>query len=178
MANVIYEKKAINSETGEVLYSNQYQKIFFSNEKGYVFFTHKNSIRIFDDINLPDDITDDEIGKLFKLSKKTYKNTNMLMYRSKNNIKAMQIEHISKLLGVSLRRAQMFVHKMIKYHIMAKVLIKNSEKSYEVQYYLNPLYFFHSKYLNLNLYLLFKNDLDKYLPKWVIAKFCESGKNN
>jgi hypothetical protein len=25
----------------------------------------------------------------------------------------------------------------------------------------------------LNLYLLFRNQLDKYLPKWVISKFME-----
>ena len=44
-----------------------------------------------------------------------------------------------------------------------------SEK--QVQYYMNPIYFFNGKWLSLNLYLLFKVDLDGVLPEWARWKF-------
>jgi len=59
---------------------------------------------------------------------------------------------------------------MIHMQILAKAVIDiGSEK--QVQYYMNPIYFFYGKWLSLNLYLLFKMDLDGVLPEWVRRKF-------
>jgi len=61
---------------------------------------------------------------------------------------------------------------MMDLGIIAKAII-NTNEQIEVQYYLNPLYFISSKYLSPGLYMLFRKQLDKVLPAWVIQKFNE-----
>jgi len=59
---------------------------------------------------------------------------------------------------------------MIRMRILAKVVIDIGSET-QVQYYMNPIYFFNEKWLSLNLYLLFKVDVDGVLPEWVRWKF-------
>ena len=44
----------------------------------------------------------------------------------------------------------------------------------EVHFYVNPIYFFSSNRIPLNLYLIFRKELDKVLPSWVKAKYAEN----
>lgn len=170
---IVYEKSAVNRETGEIISYHKYSMVYYSAEKGYLFFNKRGAVKTFNGIDLPETLKDEDIGKLYKLSKKTFKTTNMLMYRSHNTILPMQAKHIAKTLGITEKYAKMFIRKMINSRIMAKVTVKNSEFPCKIQYYMNPIYFFNGKYLNLNLYLLFKDDLDMYLPQWVKDKFYE-----
>ena len=71
---------------------------------------------------------------------------------------------------MSERCAVIFVNKMIRMRIFAKDVIDiGSEK--QVQYCMNPIYFFNEKWLSLNLYLLFKVDLKEGLAVGVRKRF-------
>lgn len=120
-----------------------------------------------------EELTDADIGKMFKLSKHLQANTNLLVYRSGNNIKPMQIKHIAKLLKISERSCTRFINKIIKLHMMEKTIEKNSKFSFYCcnKYFICPTVFFCGCWLNYNLYIMFKHDLDRILPNWVISKF-------
>lgn len=172
--DVIAKQSLINVTTGEVVKQKEfYIQNKFDTEKGYYFTSQKNRIHIFPQ-NLHEVLTDADVGKLFKLSKQLQANTNLLVYRG-NNIKPMQIKHIAKLLELSERSCVRFINKMVKLRIMVKVVLKNKSFSLLLNnnnyYYFNPSVFFCGCWLNYNLYILFKRDLDRILPNWVISKF-------
>ena len=171
--DVVVKQSLIDTATGEVVKQKEfYVKNKFDAEKGYYFTSQKNRISIFPS-NMHEELTDADIGKMFKLSKHLQANTNLLVYRSGNNIKPMQIKHIAKLLEISERSCVRFINKMIKLHMMEKTIEKNSKLSFYGcnKYFICPTVFFCGCWLNYNLYIMFKRDLDRILPNWVISKF-------
>ena len=88
------------------------------------------------------------------------------------NNEKMNTAKIAGYLRLSPRRTALFLQNMIHRHIIGRVRVRIGN-SQETQYYINPIYFFCGKWLNVNLYFLFRRDLDSILPKWVIQKFSE-----
>jgi hypothetical protein len=169
------EKKITYTDTysGEVLCEKTYKvNSSFDYEKGYLFWNRKNASKTFKDVQFPESMTFDEIGRLTVLTKYIYSNTNMLGYRGNGIVKPFSMSDIGKIIKLSDRYTQRYVKKLIDLGVMARVKITTGNRT-EYQYYINPLYFFSSNWMPLNLYLLFRNQLDKYLPKWVISKFME-----
>ena len=152
--------------------ARQCNKIYFDEEKGYLLRVNRNNLTILDSIGLPTTLTDGDVAKMYRLSLTLHKQGNLLCYRSGNSLKAMNDAKIAKYLGISERKASEFLNRMIQNNIIARVIIVKGN-SRERQYYINPIYFFVGKWLNVNLYLLFKNDLKRILPEWVIAEFEE-----
>ena len=85
-------------------------------------------------------------------------------------IKAMTVERIAAYLNISQRQAAGFLRKMIDWRIIGRVKVQIG-RNFETQYYINPIYFFNGKWLNYNLYFIFKKDLDDILPEWVKIRF-------
>ena len=170
---LVYINTTVDSVTGEVKSKKIKKKVYFDEQQGYLFFSQKNGARTFDGIDLPEDLSDSEIAKLYRLSRKIYKNSNMLAYRTGNNIRAMEIKHIAKAVNMSERCCTIFINKMIRKRILAKAIVEIGDVR-QIQFYMNPIYFFNGKWLSLNLYLLFKSDLDFLLPEWVKLKFNDS----
>ena len=170
---LVYINTAVDSVTGEVKSKKIKKKVYFDEQQGYLFFSQKNGARTFDGIDLPEYLSDSEIAKVYRLSRKIYKNSNMLAYRTGNNIRAMEIKHIAKAINMSERCCTIFINKMIRKRILAKAIVEIGNVR-QIQFYMNPIYFFNGKWLSLNLYLLFKSDLDFLLPEWVKLKFNDS----
>ena len=162
-----------DKSTGEIFHEkDMITGTYFDEEKGYLFWNRKAYAKMFSCVDFPPNVTDAEIGKLTKLAKKIYSNTNMLAYRGNGGVTAHNIETISNVLSITDRQCSIFINKMIRLGIMGKA-------KYEVegkicfQYYLNPIYFFSSNRIPLNLYLIFKDQLDAILPKWVKDKYAD-----
>ena len=170
---LVYINTAVDIVTGEVKNKKIKKKVYFDEQQGYLFFSQKNGARTFEGIDLPEDLSDGEIAKVYRLSRKIYKNSNMLAYRTGNNIRAMEIKHIAKVVNMSDRCCTIFVNKMIRKRILAKAIVEIGNVR-QIQFYMNPIYFFNGKWLSLNLYLLYKSDLDFLLPEWVKLKFNDS----
>lgn len=162
-----------DENTGEV-FSEKIKSIiaYFDDEKGYLFWNRKTFSKMFDDIEFPTDLSDSEIGKLTKLSKNMYSNTNMLAYHGNGGVKPHDIKTIAKMLKISERQSRMFVNKMIKLGILGKAKYE-VENTISYQYYMNPIYYCSSNRIPLNLYLIFKKQLDEVLPEWVKRKYSE-----
>jgi len=144
----------------------------FNPERGYNFKYKSFSIKSYLDIPLPDKFTDSELGKIFRLSRYIYANSNMLGKRSGSYIKPYKQEDILRVLKLKDRQGRAFIRKVIEHKIIRKLEFTEQGKRH-VQFYFNPIYFFSGTYLNLNLFLLFQDELNNHLPPWVITKFLE-----
>lgn len=146
----------------------------FDKEKGYLF---KNSSYYFKGFKLENKllniVTDfNDLGRLLVLAEHTYADTNMIAYYKNKKYYPAGIKEIAEMIRLCERNTKDFLKRMIDLGIIAKAII-NTNEQIEVQYYLNPLYFISSKYLSPGLYMLFRKQLDEYLPQWVIKKFNE-----
>lgn len=170
------ETRLIDRDTGEI-YNSKVHPIapVFHEEKGYLFWPRKSFAKSFLDISFPKELSFKEIGQLTILAKKMCPKTNMLGYRGNGGTRPYNIDKIGAVIGLKSSQSYSFVRKMIRLGVMAEVKIK-SEGSIEIQYYINPIYFFSGNRISLNLYLIFHRQLDKYLPMWVVHKFAEEAR--
>ena len=174
MGELIKQVRFIDEKTGELL--REKKRIVdaaFDEEKGYLFRVRKGGAKSFYDVNYPDEMTFAERGRLATLAKKIWSNTNMLAYRGNGGVKPMTVEQIGEVIQLKPYQTRAFLRKMVRLGVMAKATIEVSGQK-ETQWYISPLYFFSSKYLPLNLYLLFRKQLDGVLPEWVKQKFSEA----
>jgi len=172
MSRKIKINAVVDASSGEVLSkSEQVQNVrYFDDEKGYLFKLNQESIKTFPGCGLPEDLTESETARLYRLSLTMHKGSNLLCYRSGNLTKPMNTSRIAGYLRLTVRRTLLFLQHMIQRRIIGRVKVKIGNTQ-ETQYYLNPLYFFCGKWLSVNLYFLFRRDLDKVLPAWVIERF-------
>lgn len=168
---IIKKTQYINKDTGVVENENvQYIGASFHEEKGYLFWARKNFAKSFVDVDFPHGMTMKERGQMATLSKKMWSTTNMLGYRGNGGVKAYNDEQIGIIIGLKSYQAKSFVRKMIKDGIIAKVTVVTGGDR-KIQYYVNPIYFLGSNRIPLSLYLIFKTQLDRVIPAWVIEKY-------
>lgn len=135
-----------------------------------MFWRSKGSVRSFKSYGLPTSISELETARVYRLSLMLNKASNLICYRTGNAYKPMGVNKIAKHLGISARQATVFLNRMVAERIFAKAKVRFGD-NVDIHYYINPIYFFAGKWLNSNLYFLFKSDLDSVLPKWVVDKF-------
>lgn len=170
---MLKETLYVDSSTGEIKHRS-IQRITpaFDDERGYLFWVRKSFAKSFSDVPFPQEMTDADVGRMARLSKCIWSNTNMLGYRGNKGVRPYDTDKIADVLGISVRQAQRFIRKMIRVGMMAQVTVK-VEGVVETHYYINPIYFFSSNRIPLNLYLIFRRQLDKVLPEWVKKEFAE-----
>lgn len=173
---MIKETRIVDDATGQV-HSCKVQHIAaaFHEEKGYLFWARKSFTKSFLDVPFPKELTHAEIGKLTILAKKIWANTNMLGYRGNGSIKPYSMEQIRKIIDLKPYQTGVFIRKMIYLGILARVYVEVEGKK-ETQFYINPIYFFSSNRIPLNLYLIFRKQLDKVLPEWVKEEYTNTEK--
>lgn len=166
----------VDGQTGEVYYSKEeYQTPAFDEEKGYLFWARKKAAKTFADVTFPQGMNDLEIGRMVRLSKRIWGKTNMLGYRGNGGVRPYNIDQIGEVIGLKSRQTHAFVTKMLKLGILARVVVE-CEGVKETQFYVSPIYFFSGNRIPLNLYLIFREQLDAILPEWVKQRFDEQGK--
>ena len=158
------ETRIVNRETGEVLKKNVHPIApMFDEEKGYLFWPRKSFMKSFLDIDFPGEMSFKELGQMTALAKKMCPKTNMLGYRGNGGTRPYNVDKIGAVVGLKPSQSYSFVRKMIRLGVMAEVKIKTGNKV-EVQYYVNPIYYFSGNRINLNLYLIFHKQLDQHIP--------------
>lgn len=163
----------MDTDTGEIVAQKQ-QGVGkrFDPEKGYLFRNQAGGFSQFYDVPFPEGMTDIEIGKMTRLAQKIWGKTNMLGYRGNGGVKPYDITGISNVINLKERQTYNFINKMVDLGIMARVKIEIAGKT-DYQYYVNPLYYNSSNRIPLNLYLLFREQLDPYIPSWAKKLFIE-----
>ena len=176
---MIKETRVVNEKTGEV-HSTKIQHIAaaFHEDRGYLFWARKSFAKSFSDVDFPAKMTMKERGQMATLAKHMWSGANMLGYRGNGGTRPYSVEQIGEIVRLKPYQGRVFVRKMIRLGVMARVEIK-VEGRQETQFYLNPVYFFSSNRIPLNLYLIFRWQLDAVLPDWVKQEFAgqEKGQN-
>lgn len=163
----------VDEQTGEIV-SRKQQGIGnrFDPEKGYLFRNQAGGFSQFYDVPFPPAMSDIDIGRMTRLAKKMWGTTNMLGYRGNGGVKPYDIDGIAGVIGLEQRQTYSFIKKMINLGVIAKVRIESKGKT-DYQYYVNPLYYNSSNRIPLNLYLLFRSQLDPYIPSWAKKLYIE-----
>jgi hypothetical protein len=168
------ETRLIDTQTGEIVNNKvEYISCSFDEQKGYLFWARKSFSKSFQDVEYPPEMSFKERGQMATLAKRIWSTTNMLGYRGRGGVRPFSIEQIGMIVGLKPYQAAKFVRKMIRVGMIAQVDVR-LEKGRETQYYVNPIYFFSSNRIPLNLYLIFRKQLDAVLPAWVKQKFAEA----
>lgn len=176
-ANIIFNKSIVEKSTGEVISSTAWKgKSRFDADRGYMFRTGQGGLLILPGADLLSVLTEAEAGKLLRLAAALMPDTNCICYRSGNTTKPMQVEQLAKLLHLSERSCRRFISKLLEYRVLGKVYVKVMTAEPDMQfrecrYYINPCYIFCGNWIGRDLYFMFKQDLDKMLPSWVVRKF-------
>lgn len=174
---MIKDIKYVDTDTGEI-YANKQQHVGmqFDEEKGYLFWNRKASNKIFHDVDFPQSLNMKDIGRLTLLSKHIWQDTNLLAYRGNGGIKPHNIKTMANIIQLKERQTKSFIGRLITLGILARVEVETESKKIN-HYYINPIYYCSSKRINLNLYLIFKDSLDRTIPDWVKKKFSEVEKS-
>ena len=161
----------ITDDNGVIVSTKKvYFKDTFDEEKGYLFWNKTGFVKTFQDVELPQSVTKVDIANLFLLSKKVYSTTNMIGYRGNGGVRVMSVEQMAKVIKDTDRHTISFLNRMIGCRVIAKIGVKIGDDTI-TQYYFNPIYFFSSNRLSLNLYLLFQKDLDPFVPEYARQRF-------
>lgn len=170
---IMYKKEQFISNDGEVLNTKVTSyKDRFDNEKGYFLYSNGQSINGKSGVFFPGELSKLDIANLTILSRYLVSNSNLLGYRGNRSMKAMDVEQIAKVINVNKRQGYNFIKKMMEHGMIAKVTIETKE-SINIQYYMNPIYFMNGRNINLNLYILFQNQIEHHIPGWAQKKFEE-----
>jgi predicted transcriptional regulator len=158
----------IDSSTGEVYKETQSEYYSpYQEGKGYNFRYKSLSVKYYQDIDFYM-FKDSELGKLFKLSKFIYKETNLLAIRTNGKVRPLSTQEIQEIVGLSKSRCSEFICKLKNCNILRK---RNINGSFYLVF--NPLMFNSCKYVPKYLYLIFKDILDQIIPEWVQVKYME-----
>lgn len=163
---IVQQTSTIDTDTGEEL-GNKKRKIEIFNEEGLLFWANKYFVKQFSEISLSEHIgTGEDFRRVHILAEKIYKSTNTISVReSTRKVRPADIEDISKMVKLNIRRTKEFLNRMILKQVIAVRIDKVGDIVSE-KYVLNPIFFFSAKRLSPDLYFLFQESLDCYLhPK-------------
>lgn len=160
MARRMEQRRIYDPDTGEVLYDQTKPlSSYLFTDKGYVFHYNRKHTKLYHYKTPPADMTIGEYAYFIQLCKQA-DSTNALRVRKK----PMSMEQIADAIAVSVDRT---------YRLFAKLSRWGMVKKGTSTYYINPVYGFNGKYLTLDLFRLFRADLSKDMPDWVVIRFKE-----
>lgn len=164
-----YEKTTKIDHNGEVI-DEKTRRFYnpFQDGRGYNFKYKSINIKSYLDIPLPECFTDTEVGKVYRLSRHIYSDSNMLAYRSDNRILPLSKEDIRQMVVLHRTKFGPFWNKVLSEKVIRSIVINGLE-----YFCFNPLYFNSTRYLPLYLYIAFQDELRKHLPDWVIKKYLD-----
>jgi len=152
-------------------------------EKGLKFVVQGGSVKIFTQVPIPDELTQQELGRIHILSRHTWKDSNMIGYRGHGGVRPYDIKGISRILGrpeidngirvmkpLAERQTKKFLKKLMDLNIIAQAKVETGGHK-EIQYYFNPLYVFNGDRINHTLYALFNRTLKYYISEYDQRKF-------
>lgn len=160
---------------GEVFNEKEIKMPDRFNDEGYLVPYNKRGSKMFADVPFPERMNDAEIGRTARLAKLMVSTSNMLGYRTGMGIKPYTESQLIDLVKLSPYRGKEYISKMVNVGMMqrTKRIVGDVESE---EFYINPAFFFAGKRLSLNLYLLFRENLDPILSQYAKNQFWEAAR--
>ena len=147
----------------QLLNGEEWKKHRFSLKDGYSFWLTAYAVRSFPNgFELPKELNAAMCGYVYRCAMMLQPNTNVIVKHYKNYDKPLNRETLAEELGISERQFFRFFKIATDKRII---------KEYDHKLYINPLFFIRGRKLSWELYTLFQEDLDAFLPQWVIDRF-------
>jgi hypothetical protein len=140
----------------------------FKDGYGYNFKYKSINIKSYLDNPLPKCFTDAEVGRIYRLSRLIYSDSNLLARRSNNEIKPYTKQELQETIGLHRTKFNPFWRKIISNNIIKPIIL--AKKDF---FCFNPFYFNSTTYLPVYLFIAFQTELTAYLPEWVINKYLD-----
>ena len=171
---MFYKKSTYLNENGEVI-NEKLEKVRVWRDNKYLFRAKNYQSRMYQDVKLKDVVKNNSDRlRIYDLATEIYKDTNIIAYQYKSRQKRIaDIDDISNMIGLSIKKTREFLNRMKKLHIIAE-RIDNVGDTTTIKYIINPLFFSSNKWLSADLYLLFEESLQFHVPEWTRLKFNES----
>ena len=80
---------------------------------------------------------------------------------------------IAQILGIVEKRAREYLARMQKARVLAKIITETGG-SVQISYAFNPVFVNSTKYVPLDLYVAFRDDIDEVIPGWMKDKYKEA----
>jgi hypothetical protein len=165
-----YIKNRSITQDGE-LTKDDYYLIYdpFKEGVGYNFKYRSAFVKNYLGISLPfgeNGFTDIELGRIYRISRLMYSDSNLLASRSNNDIVPVSRDEIQLMLKMHRTKFVPFWKKILEYQILKP--IKYDSGTF---FCMNPLYYNSTTYLPIEIYLAFQDELKDHLPEWVIEKY-------
>jgi hypothetical protein len=169
-----YKQERVITGEGEPVGDPKVKKFYnpFREGRGYNFKYKSAAIKSYLSIELPSAFTDNEYGKLWRLSKKIYSDSNLLAKRVENEIHPLSKPEIMAIVGVHRANFAPFWNKALKYKIIKPVRLGDFE-----YFCFNPLYYNTTTYMPLYLFIAFQDELKEHVPEWVVQKYLNMKEN-
>jgi len=160
----------VDNDTGEVAKIKESENRLWSDEKeGGMILARSYHKKLYNGRGLSGRIEDKgDLLKTYILVEQIVKDTNRI-----GNIKGSGFADesgIAEILGISEKKAREYLSRMIKLRVLGRGLIITGEKS-SVSYIFNPVYVNSGKYVPLELYVAFQEDIDAVIPRWMKLKY-------
>lgn len=157
----VKREQIVDTDTGEVLFARNksLSMYLFHPEKGYMLFHNRLQVKRFVTMEWPEGLTNLELGLIMRLVPHI-----CTANRIANEKGALTAAQIAQALGQSKSRTYRFLKRLIALGMMART---------PQGYFMNPMYLLAGKYVSAELYGLFKDKLNPYLPNWVKEGFGE-----
>lgn len=169
---IIRHSNDFDTETGEEV-NRQEMALpqFFDKDRGYKMLARKQNIRTFPDLPLPKDLTHTDIGHLFVLGRTSLANNGVIGTLYKRGFVPFDDEQMIEYIGfTSAKRGRAWLKRMVAMSMLRSIDVNLPDGVKERQWYLNPLYFC-PMFLIRESYMVWRDQIDKYLPQYVRAAF-------
>jgi hypothetical protein len=174
MPQKYYKNRSITQD-GELVRDDSYVVYSpFKEGVGYNFKYRSSFTKSYIGISIPYDskgiqgFTDLELGRIYRISRLMYSDSNLLARRSNNQIVPIVREEIQSLLKMHRTKFVPFWKKVIKFKVLKDIQYDGS-----AYFCMNPIYFNSTVYMPLHVYLAFQEDIKGHIPEWVIEKYLE-----
>jgi hypothetical protein len=167
-----YKKKSITKD-GEVIEESTFEfYIPFREGVGYNLKYQSSYVKNYLSVGLPfveegkEGFTEIELGRIYRISRMMYSNSNLLAKRSNNQIVPITRDEIQDMLKMHRTKFVPFWKKILSFRILKPL-------KYDIGTFfcMNPLYYNSTVYLPLEIFLAFQSDLQAHIPKWAVDKY-------
>lgn len=160
------------TEDGE-LTQNDYFEFYdpFKDGVGYNFKYRSAFVKSYLGISLPcgeKGFTDIELGRIYRISRLMYSDSNLLARRSNSLIVPVTRDEIQLMLKMHRTKFVPFWKKVLEYRILKSIPLDGEDF-----FCMNPLYYNSTTYMPIYVYLAFQTDVKSQVPGWVVEKYLD-----